>query len=133
MYVIQITNAKKSCQITCLRLVIWQVFGMGDLEKPILTFPPHSILSMYNYKYNYLFSISNRNSPPQELYALCMSYVFFMYNIIHDIGIQHFVSSFCVPDTTMTSGWQIPIQFSLITIFLLDVFCYMFWWVFQSK
>ena len=35
----QITNAKKSCQITSLRLVIWQVFGMSDVEKPILTFP----------------------------------------------------------------------------------------------
>ena len=35
----QITNAKKSCQITSRRQVIWRVFGMSDLEKPILTFP----------------------------------------------------------------------------------------------
>ena len=32
-----ITNAKKYCQITSRRRVIWWVFGMSDVEKPILT------------------------------------------------------------------------------------------------
>ena len=30
---------KKSCQITSCRWVVWRIFSMSDLEKPILTFP----------------------------------------------------------------------------------------------
>ena len=46
-----ITNAKKSCEITSQRRVIWQVFGMSDLENPYSPFRSHSILIVENCQY----------------------------------------------------------------------------------
>ena len=43
---LHITNAKKCCQITSERRVILRVFGMSDVQKAVLTFAPHSILSL---------------------------------------------------------------------------------------
>ena len=46
-----ITNAKKSCQITSRRRVIWRVFGMSGVEKPNSHFRSHSIHIVKNYNH----------------------------------------------------------------------------------